>query len=387
MIRLLTIIGARPQIIKAAALSRAISGSYSGEVEEYILHTGQHYDANMSRVFFEELGIPEPSYNLNVGSAAHGVQTAAMIEGIERVMCGERFDGVVLYGDTNSTLAGAVAAAKMNVPIYHVEAGLRSFNMSMPEEINRRVCDTLSSILFAPTDTAMENLAKEGLADDRDTAFAHGRRRLAVKSGDVMYDNAVYYGEKAERMSRVLSDKGLENNGYLLATVHRGSNTDNAENLNSIFRALADIADGGTDVVMPLHPRTRKMVETALDRDLYRRIRESRLKMIEPVSYLDMVMLEKHSRMVITDSGGVQKEAFFYGKPCVILREETEWTEIVAHGAGVLAGADYARITDAYRQCNDMRVIFPQLYGDGHAAERIVETIVRYNGSGREGGK
>ncbi len=381
MIRLLTVIGARPQIIKAAALSRAISGEFSGVVEEHILHTGQHYDDNMSRVFFNELGIPAPYRNLNVGSAPHGVQTAEMIVGIEKALSEGDFDGVVVYGDTNSTLAGAVAAAKMNVPIYHVEAGLRSFNMSMPEEINRRVCDTLSSILFAPTDSAVENLAREGCADDVRTAFAGGRKRVVIKSGDVMYDNAIYYGEKAERESNVLRDNRLENRQYILATVHRESNTDRPENLNGIFRAMADIAGrDGISIVLPLHPRTRKMMETALDRELRRRIGASRMKIIEPVSYLDMVMLEKHARMVMTDSGGVQKEAFFYGKPCVILREETEWTEIVSHGAGILTGADYDRIMDAHRRCMDIDVTFPPLYGDGHAAEKIVRAIVEYSG-------
>ena len=349
MVHLLTIIGARPQIIKAAAFSRVVREQFAGRIEEHILHTGQHYDANMSEVFFRELGVPAPDYNLHVGSASHGVQTARMIEGIEAVLMQTRYDGVLVYGDTNSTLAAAVAASKLQIPIFHVEAGLRSYNMSMPEEINRIVCDRLSSLLFAPTATAVRNLEKEGMT------------RGVVQSGDVMYDNALYYETAA------LKDK------IVLATVHRPANTDHPERLQSIFRALQDIAKTGMEVVVPLHPRTKKRIE-----DL--RLNTDDLRIIEPASFLEMIALEKNASVVLTDSGGVQKEAFFYGTPCVILRPETEWVEIVEAGAGILADADYERIMAAYEQLANKPIDFPPVYGDGHASEKILEEIVRYLG-------
>ena len=347
MVHLLTIIGARPQIIKAAAFSRVVREQFAGRIEEHILHTGQHYDANMSEVFFRELGVPAPDYNLHVGSASHGVQTARMIEGIEAVLMQTRYDGVLVYGDTNSTLAAAVAASKLQIPIFHVEAGLRSYNMSMPEEINRIVCDRLSSLLFAPTATAVRNLEKEGMT------------RGVVQSGDVMYDNALYYETAA------LKDK------FVLATVHRPANTDNEVHLRSIIRALQDIAKTGMEVVVPLHPRTKKRIE-----DL--RLNTDDLRIIEPASFLEMLALEKNASVVLTDSGGVQKEAFFYGTPCVILRPETEWVEIIDAGAGILADADYERIIAAYGLLKDKRMAFPPLFGDGHASEKIAEEILRF---------
>ena len=353
MKRIVTIIGARPQIIKAAAVSRAVHAHFSSQIEEHILHTGQHYDSNMSEVFFRELGVPEPMYNLHVGSASHGVQTARMIEGIETVLMQTHYDGVLVYGDTNSTLAAAVAASKLQVPIFHVEAGLRSFNMSMPEEINRIVCDRLSSLLFAPTTTAVRNLEAEGMT------------KGVVLSGDVMYDNALYFGKTA---CGCKTDRP-----FVLATVHRPANTDNEEHLRSIVRALQDIAKTGMDVVVPLHPRTKKRIE-----DL--RLNTDDLRIIEPASFLEMIALEKNARVVLTDSGGVQKEAFFYGTPCVILRPETEWVEIVEAGAGILADADYERIMASYEQLANKPIDFPPLYGDGHASEKILEEIVRFLG-------
>ena len=307
MKRIVTIIGARPQIIKAAAVSRAVQAHFSSQIEEHILHTGQHYDSNMSEVFFRELGVPEPMYNLHVGSASHGVQTARMIEGIEAVLMQTHYDGVLVYGDTNSTLAAAVAASKLQVPVFHVEAGLRSFNMSMPEEINRIVCDRLSSLLFAPTTTAVRNLEAEGMT------------KGVVLSGDVMYDNALYYETAAlkDRYAKRQKTASLKDS-FVLATVHRPANTDNEEHLRSIVRALQDIAKTGMDVVVPLHPRTKKRIA-----DL--RLNTDDLRIIEPASFLEMIALEKNAAVVLTDSGGVQKEAFFYGTPCVILRPETEW--------------------------------------------------------------
>lgn len=359
MIHLLTIIGARPQIIKAAALSRAIRTHFADRIQEHILHTGQHYDQNMSQVFFDELQIPLPEYNLAVGSGTHGQQTAKMIAGIEEVLMSRKFDGLVLYGDTNSTLAGAVAASKLHVPIYHIEAGLRSFNMAMPEEVNRIVCDQLSSILFAPTQTAVDNLLHEGL---------DSRCRI-VNSGDVMYDNCLHYAPIADQKSRILERYSLQHEQYLLATIHRDFNTDDPARLTAIFEALSRLSQT-IPVVIPLHPRTKAKLQQ-IPESLYRQLR-----FISPASFLEMLSLEGHARLVLTDSGGVQKESFFQQRPCVILRPETEWVEIVDHGAGIIADADCDRIIDACKTLSGKAVSFPPLFGDGHASERIVESIL-----------
>ena len=378
MIRLLSIVGARPQIIKAAAISRAVKAKFAGQIEEKILHTGQHYDDNMSEVFFRELGIPAPDYNLHVGSGSHAEQTGEMLKGIEKVLQGEPigdsrseigdwepFDGVIVYGDTNSTLAGALAASKLQVPIFHVEAGLRSFNMSMPEEINRIVADRLGNLLFAPTVSAVRNLEHEGLAEK------------AVLSGDVMYDNSMYFSAMADTKSDIIERLGLSYRNFVLATIHRPANTDNEANLRSIFQALSDIAATGIDVVVPLHPRTRKRLNE-LTSERISELTNERLRIIDPASFFEIIRLEKNARVVMTDSGGVQKEAFFYGTPCVILRPETEWVEIVDAGAGILADADYERIMKAYQSLAGKQVVFPPLFGDGHAAERILSEIVKY---------
>ncbi len=369
MIKILTIIGARPQIIKAAAVSRAVREHFSNRIEEKILHTGQHYDTNMSQVFFDELGIPTPDYNLGVGSRSHGEQTAKMIDGIEKVLRSEHFDGIILYGDTNSTLAGAVAAAKMQVPVFHIEAGLRSFNMIMPEEQNRIVCDHLSSILFAPTLTAINNLNAEGLTAS-EAKFNSGKKRVVIYSGDVMYDNALYFSKLAEDRSTILQDCDLEPNNYVLATVHRDFNTDNPNRIGSIFRALSDIAESDDiSVVLPLHPRTKKHLPESLS---------NRIRIIPPASFFDILVLEKNAKVVITDSGGVQKEAFFLGRPSVILRPETEWVEILQHNAGVLADADYQRIVNAYHTLTSIKMSFPPLFGNGNASRIILQTILDY---------
>ena len=363
MIKLLTIIGARPQIIKAAAISRAVRAKFADQIEEKILHTGQHYDDNMSEVFFRELGIPAPDYNLHVGSGSHAEQTGEMLKGIERVLIEQPFDGVILYGDTNSTLAGALAASKLQVPIFHVEAGLRSFNMSMPEEINRIVADRLGNLLFAPTETAVRNLEHEGLVEN------------VVLSGDVMYDNSMYFSAMADMKSDIIERLGLSYRNFVLATIHRPANTDNEENLRSILRALGDIAASGVDVIFPCHPRTRKMIL-----DFGFKIEDLGIRLIEPASFFEIIRLEKNARVVMTDSGGVQKEAFFYGTPCVILRPETEWVEIVDAGAGILADADYERIMKAYADLSRREVTFPPLFGDGKASEKILQEIIDYLG-------
>ncbi len=376
MIQILTIIGARPQIIKAAALSRAIKTHFAGQVVEKILHTGQHYDANMSQVFFEELGIPEPHYNLHVGSGAHGEQTAKMIAGIEQVLQQEHFDALVVYGDTNSTLAGAVAAAKLLIPVFHIEAGLRSFNMTMPEEQNRIVCDHLSSLLFAPTQTAMDNLQHEGVQKEQ-IHFAGGKKRKVLNCGDLMYDNSLYFAELAAKQSTVLRYYDLHPQEYVLATIHRDNNTDSAVRLTAIFTALLQVARE-IQVVLPLHPRTAKLLEKNLAPEVYQAVKESNILFLPPVSFLDMILLEKHARIVMTDSGGVQKESFFFKKPCVIFRPETEWVEIVEQGAAMLADADTARILHAFKHLMQAELQFPAIFGDGHAAEYMVRAMIDY---------
>ncbi len=377
--KIVTVIGARPQIIKAAALSRAISNSFSNTIEEVIVHTGQHYDANMSQVFIEELGIPEPKYNLNIGSSSHGVQTAGMIEGIEKILLDEKPDYLVLYGDTNSTLAGAVAAAKIHIPIAHIEAGLRSFNKSMPEEINRIMCDHASTLLFSPTQTGFQNLLKEGFNPDNKPPFTPDNPGI-FHCGDVMYDNSLYFKSLAAKNSIVLENNGLKGKEFILATIHRDSNTDVPERLTSIFESLLDISEtDAIEIVLPLHPRTAKLMKSNLLGDVYSRVKNSDLlKIIPPVSFLDMIMLESNCKLVMTDSGGVQKEAFFFKKPAIILRSETEWKEIVEAGCGVVANADKQKILSAWHYFIKTynTLIYPDIFGDGKAAEFICRTML-----------
>ncbi len=374
MLKILTIIGARPQIIKAAALSRVIRNGFAGRIMEKILHTGQHYDSNMSQVFFDELGIPQPDYNLHVGSGSHGEQTAKMIAGIEKVLQAEHFDALVVYGDTNSTLAGAVAACKLHVPVVHVEAGLRSFNMTMPEEQNRIVCDHLSSLLFAPTETAMENLRHEGFMDSK-AVFANGRGRQVYNSGDIMYDNSLYFARIAAEKTTVLKDNALEPDRYVLATIHRDNNTDDPHRLTSIFKALLQISEDCA-VALPLHPRTAKLLETNLEKELHEMLLHSNVRIVPPVSFLEMTALEQNACMVLTDSGGVQKEAFFFARPCVIMRPETEWVEIVEQGAGIIADADSDRIIGAYNVFKNKKLNLKPVFGDGNASTIIAEKML-----------
>ena len=379
MIKLLTVIGARPQIIKAAAISRAVKNHFNGQIEEKILHTGQHYDANMSQVFFDELGIPQPDYNLGVGSGSHGVQTAKMIAGIEEVLTSEHFDGIILYGDTNSTLAGAVAASKIHVPVFHIEAGLRSFNMTMPEEVNRIVCDQLSSICFSPTQTGIDNLTREGFMDSP-AKFKNGKCRLVVNSGDVMYDNSMYFSMLAEEKSDILSRIGVPPNEYILTTIHRPNNTDDPERLTAIMSSLLSITErDGITLVLPLHPRTRNLLGMNLEKSVSEKLMASpRVKIIPPASFFEIIVLEKNARIVMTDSGGVQKESFFFERPCVILRPETEWVEIVETGNAILADADEPRIVKAWQHFKgNPPTDFPEIFGDGHAAEFMLEQMLK----------
>ena len=347
--KIVSVVGARPQFIKAAVVSRALRRQH----QEFLLHTGQHYDYEMSELFFQELGLPQPDVNLGVGSGSHAQQTAEMLVGTERVLLQERPDWVLVYGDTNSTLAGALAAAKLCLPVAHVEAGLRSFNRAMPEEINRVVADHLSDLLFCPTQTAVENLAREGI-----TAGVH-------RVGDVMYDLLLQSLPLAEGTSTILQRLDLQPGAYLLATVHRAGNTDIRENLAGILAGLSAV---GETVVLPLHPRTRRAVaEWSL-------APAENVRLIDPVGYLDMLVLEKNARLILTDSGGVQKEAYWLGIPCLTLREETEWVETVEVGWNTLVGTSPDRIVEAVRTFSP-RGERPALFGDGRAGERIAQIL------------
>jgi UDP-N-acetylglucosamine 2-epimerase (non-hydrolysing)/UDP-GlcNAc3NAcA epimerase len=347
--KLVTIVGARPQFIKAAAFSRIVRQRHT----EVLVHTGQHYDAAMSDVFFDELELPRPDHHLGVGSGPHGAQTGQMLERLEPILQREAPDAVVIYGDTNSTLAGALAAAKLGIPVAHVEAGLRSFVRDMPEEINRIVADRLATWLFAPTRTAVDNLAREGIT------------RGVSETGDIMYDALLRHTAIAAERSHALRDMALTPGGYVLATVHRAANTDDPARLADIVDALALLHE---PVILPLHPRTRAAL-MGTDIEI-----EPPVRVVEPVGYLDMLSLEQHARMVLTDSGGVQKEAYLLGVPCVTLREETEWTETLAGGWNVLAGADTERILAAARRPRPAGDP-PPVFGDGHAAERMVKAL------------
>jgi len=359
-LRLATIVGARPQFVKAAVVSRALRRR--GGLDEQIIHTGQHYDAMMSDIFFDELEIASPAVHLAIGSGSHGRQTGRMLEQLEAVLVESRPDAVLVYGDTNSTLAGGLAAAKLHIPTAHVEAGLRSFNREMPEEINRVLVDHLSSLLFAPTPVAVENLRQEGIATER-----------IREVGDVMYDAAMILAERAERHSEVLSRNSLQPKHFILATIHRAENTDDPERLAAVFEGFVRIA-GELPVVIPLHPRTR----AALQREGRLEAIEQRLTVIEPVGYLDMVNLEMNSRIVITDSGGVQKEAFFFRVPCLTVRDETEWTETIEAGANRLIEADAAAMVLAVQETLGGETNLPDpgpLFGNGVAADRIAEAL------------
>jgi len=379
MIKIITIIGARPQIIKAAALSRAIRNHFQESITEIIVHTGQHYDANMSAVFFEELNIPQPNYNLNVGSGNHGKQTAKMIEGIEEILVIEKPNAIVLYGDTNSTLAGAIAASKIHIDVIHIEAGLRSFNKQMPEEINRIMCDHVSTLLFSPTQSGYQNLIKEGFNTETSAPF-HIDNPKIYHSGDVMYDNSLHFMEIANKNEIILNSNQLEKNNFILATIHRNNNTDETDRLNAIFSALNKITEQHhIDIVLPLHPRTNHLLKNNLNDSLYEKtVSNKRIKIIEPVSFIEMIVLESNCKLVVTDSGGLQKEAFYFKKPCVILRKETEWVEIVECGAAILVDANETAVLKAYDLLNsNNNLIYPPLFGNGKAAEFICEEIVK----------
>jgi len=354
--KILSIIGARPQFIKAAPFSAAIRK----HCKEIIVHTGQHYDANMSKVFFEEMGIPEPDYNLGVGSGEHGRQTGEMLIKLEEVMLKEKPDYVVVFGDTNSTVAGALAAAKLHIPVGHIEAGLRSFNRKMPEEINRIMTDVVSAQLFCPTDHAVALLKKEGIEKE------------VWQCGDIMYDAMLHFLPLSEEKSCILKDLDLEDKEYYLFTMHRPENTEDPQRIKSIFKGLkaCDAA-----IVYPVHPRMRKVLSTPEITEILNKLPQ--LRMIDPLGYLDILQLEKNARKIITDSGGMQKEAFFLKRPCITIRDESEWVETVEAGYNVIVGADAQRIAAAVR---DFDPVHPaeNVYGDGKSAEIIAEKIVEY---------
>ncbi|NCA22256.1 MAG: UDP-N-acetylglucosamine 2-epimerase (non-hydrolyzing), partial [Crocinitomicaceae bacterium] len=347
--KIITIIGARPQIIKSSALSRAIRTKFQNEIDELIVHTGQHYDENMSQVFFEEMEIPKPHFNLKVGSGSHGIMTAKMIEGLEKIFIEEKPDAVVVYGDTNSTIAGGLAASKIHIPVIHIEAGLRSFNKAMPEELNRIACDHFSTLLFTPTQTGLTNLKNEGFSIDIKPKATIDKPNV-YQCGDIMYDNSLYFSEISNLKSTILVENQLSPNNYVLCTIHRDSNTDIKENLNAIFNALLTISETyQLKIVLPIHPRTKGKMKEMLTEELYSKIASSgNIIIIPPAGFLDIIALEKNARLIVTDSGGLQKESFFFEKPCVILREQTEWIEIVENGNALLAGADYTKICRSF---------------------------------------
>ena len=377
MKKIITVIGARPQIIKAAAISRAIKNNFSDKILEVIVHTGQHYDENMSQIFFEELEIPFPNFNLNVGSGSHGEQTAKMLEGLENIYMQEKPDAVIVYGDTNSTIAGALAASKIHIPVIHIEAGLRSFNKAMPEEINRIACDHMSTLLFTPSETGHRNLLNEGIKNDQKEAASIDNPKIYL-CGDIMYDNSLYFSAMSEQKSEILKELEITTDGFILCTIHRDTNTDDTANLNAIFRALLRIQKtSNLKIVLPLHPRTKDKLNTHLDENLLTEINQNKnFKIIPPLGFLDIISLEKNARLIITDSGGLQKEAFFFQKPCVILREQTEWIEIVENGNALIAGANELKIISSVETLfKRTDFTYPNLYGDGNAANFICKKI------------
>ncbi|RXA19722.1 UDP-N-acetylglucosamine 2-epimerase (non-hydrolyzing) [Methanosarcina sp. MSH10X1] len=349
--KILSIIGARPQFIKCAPLSRAIRKEH----KEILVHTGQHYDINMSEIFLKELKIPEPDYNLGIGSGRHGEQTGKMLLEIEKILLKEKPDMVLVYGDTNSTLAGSLAAAKLQLKLIHVEAGLRSFDRSMPEEINRVLTDHVSNLLFCPTKTAVQNLKKEGIC------------KRVYNVGDIMLDSIVYNQRQAEKKSNILKELGVSPKKYLLATIHRPANTDSRENLISIVNALFDVNE---TIVFPIHPRTEKYLRQY---GLWETLTQ-KIIAIPPVGYLDMLKLEANALKILTDSGGVQKEAYMLGVPCITIRENTEWIETVEDGWNVLVGANYEQIVNSVKNfcgCTSKKNVF----GTGDASEKICKIL------------
>jgi len=378
-IKLLNIVGARPQFVKASAISRAIRLHFADKINEVLVHTGQHYDKELSEIFFNELEIHPPDYNLAAGSALHGKQTSKMITGLEDVLLKEKPDCVMLYGDTNSTLAGAIAASKLHFPVVHIEAGLRSFNKRMPEELNRIISDHSSTLLFAPTNAAFKNLMNEGFKPENTPPYDIDNPKIYL-TGDIMYDNSIFFAELAEKKkASMLEQMSLEREKFILVTIHRDINTDSVERLEDILTTLKTLSEENSiPFVMPLHPRTIKSLK-ANHQTLYDELGSCGFtKIISPVSYLEMIMLEKTCRMIITDSGGVQKESHFFCKPCLVLRKETEWTELVTNGTAKLVDADPSLIRNEFVRFMhaDTELRYPGFYGNGRTAEYILQEIL-----------
>ena len=353
--KILTVIGARPQFIKAATVSNKIRRNGNSEI---LVHTGQHYDNNMSDIFFEELGIPKPDYNLNIGSSNHGHQTGSMLIALEDIYLKEKPDMVLVYGDTNSTLAGALCASKLLIPVAHVEAGLRSFNMAMPEEQNRILTDHISNLLFAPTQTAINNLSKENITKD------------VYNTGDVMYDAINLFKKRAKEVSNIIEKLDLSPNSYILSTIHRAENTNSVERLTSIIKALSEC---GKKIILPLHPRTKKFISQ------YNLKIGDNIQIIDPVGYLETILLEENSKKIVTDSGGIQKEAYFLSKPCITMRDETEWIETVQNGWNTIVGSDSNKILDAIENFNPTGTP-ASAFGNGDASSIITDIIEKYLG-------
>ena len=362
--KILTVLGARPQFIKAGSVSREIAKH--NDIKEIIIHTGQHYDTNMSDIFFEEMKIPKPDYFLGIGGKSHGAMTGQMIEKIEEVCLKEKPDWIMVYGDTNSTLAGAIVASKLHIKLAHIEAGLRSFNMKMPEEVNRILTDRVSDILFCPTNIAVENLRNEGFP----FCTANGKQTV-VNSGDVMQDGAWFYKQFAKK-PKLFKNQKNEIKNYVLCTIHRAENTDSPQRLEAIFEALNEIAKE-RQIILPLHPRTKKILQNF-------KVEIENLTIIEPVGYLEMVWLINYADLIMTDSGGLQKEAFFFHKPCITLRDETEWVELVDIGANIIVGSDRKKIFSAYKYIFEKNIDFElNLYGNGQASKNIISTLIKEN--------
>jgi len=378
-IKIVNLVGARPQIIKASAISRAIKNCFPERINEIIVHTGQHYDREMSQVFFEELEIHKPHFNLGVGSAKHGKQTGLMITGIEDILLSEKPDCLIIYGDTNSTLAGALAASKQHFPVIHIEAGLRSFNKTMPEELNRIISDHTSTLMFAPTNTAFKNLMTEGFRPDNSPPYNIDNPKIYL-TGDIMYDNTLHFASLAENKKIMMLDKlEIERDKFILVTIHRDLNTDNVGRLRTILTTLLSLAEEHRlTMVMPFHPRTAISLKNNLS-DLHKELNNSKyIRIIAPVSYLEMTLLEKTALMIITDSGGVQKEAHFFRKPSIVLRKESEWIELVKNGTAKLVDADPERIRHEFLSFLDSHSVleYPGFYGNGKTAEFILNEIL-----------
>lgn len=374
MIKLLSVVGARPQFIKAAALHRVIKKHFQDKINEVVVHTGQHYDDSMSKVFFDELELPEPQYNLGINKLSSAAQLSEMISGIDKVLVNDQPGAVLVYGDTTSTLAGALAAQKNNIPLLHVEAGMRSHNKSQPEEVNRILTDHISTLLFCSSQSAIDHLENENIkhvATNKNSIQQPG----VFLCGDVMADNILFYADKAKLEAKILQKLNVQSKKFLLATIHRADTADNVDQLQSIFKAFDAITKQETiPLLVPLHPRTKNN----LNKEVQQLINNGLIKIIDPVSYLEMIALQENAAMVFTDSGGMQKESYLLKTPCVVLRNETEWTELILNGNNILSGTDSEKICKAYKTLSEKNdFVFPALYGNGNAAEKICEIIVQ----------